>query len=492
MKTCSARHDFEVLIEAGRVLRQVQERGAPVHGHGLQAAIVRIEPVYRLLHGALRTAQQRSGHAYSHEVIDHVRPRERPAHGALLSGLRLGTLRPAQRERQPAFAHLHAHCLKIKRRTFETAVRTMIVAKLAVLAIAIFEHRRAPLAHLGVCHRVLLKPHVFAYTERDGRRTRALRQLRRTRSDGSAQRVVCVVDEHGPRRCGKRVDDAVLDAVDLPTAIQLVAEQVQQQHVVRLQLRQRACQPQLIALENTPVGGLSMQKGGCHTGIQVRSRAIAHDGMASGLYHVRKKVAYRGLTVRADDHDRAAPKLAPQIRDNVRIDIQGDLSGKIRRRTAEHMLKRHGRERAHRLRPDLSKAHEDPFPRAEIRSLAKKRLPGERHHAGKQSVQASFFVVSAPQYSASPARSFSIRMKMQTKHSLDMQFHPPLFAALGVPTLHACPLPLSASPYECPPTTEPPGLTLSPTAFRARTAPCTWRQGNVFFLLQWRVEAYQT
>ena len=351
------RHDLEVLVEASGVLRQVEQRRTAVHGHGLQAPVVRVEPVDGALDGVRRAAQQCRRHAHGREVVHHVGSRERAAHRALRRRLRRRAPRPVQRKRQAVFAHVHVRRLEVQGRAGETAVRTAVVSQLAVLAERVLEHRRAPLAHLRVGHRVLLKAHVLGHPEGHRRRPGALRQLLGALGDGGAQRVVRVVDEHGPGGRAERLDDAVLDAVDLAAPVQLVAEQVQQQDVVRLQLRQGADQPELVAFEHAPIARASVQQGRRHAGIEVRAGAIAHHRMAGRLHRVRQQVADRGLAVRPDHHDRTAAQLAPQIGDDARVDVEGDLAREVRRRTAEHALERHGAERAHGLRADLSKTH---------------------------------------------------------------------------------------------------------------------------------------
>ncbi len=52
-----------------------------------------------------------------------------------------------------------------------------------------------------------------------------------TSSAMRAHRVVGVVHEHGVRRGGQRPRNGRLDAVDFAAAVELVAEQIQQQHI---------------------------------------------------------------------------------------------------------------------------------------------------------------------------------------------------------------------------------------------------------------------
>ena len=248
------RHDLEVLVEAGGILRQVQQDAAAGKVVGLQAPVLRIERVDGLLQRLVRASQQACGNAYGGKVVHHIGAaeagayRERPfAPGVAGAGL-------GKRERQPVGSQPHIFGGEIQGRAREAAVRAAPFAQLPVLTPVVFEHGGAALAHGGVEDGVLRQAHALGHAEGDGARALAARQLPGAVGDGCAQRVVGVVDQHGFRRAAQRLDDAVLDAVDLAAAIKLVAEQVEQHHVVRAQLRQDLCQPQLVALEHAPVG----------------------------------------------------------------------------------------------------------------------------------------------------------------------------------------------------------------------------------------------
>ena len=235
------RHDLEVLVEAGGVLRQVQQDAAAGKVVGLQASVLRVERIDGLLQRLVCAPQQACGNAHRGQVVHHIgaaearRHRERPfAPGIAGAGL-------GKRERQPVNSQLHVFGGEVERRAREAAVRAAPFAQLAVLAPVVLEHGGAALAHRGVGNGVLRQAHALGHAEGDRPRALAARQLPGTVGDGRAQRIVGVVYQHGFRRAAQRLDDAVLDAVDLAAAIKLVAEQVQQHHVVRAQLRQDPC-----------------------------------------------------------------------------------------------------------------------------------------------------------------------------------------------------------------------------------------------------------
>ena len=128
---------------------------------------------------------------------------------------------------------------EIQIRATESAVRARIRAKLTVLSVAVSKHSRTALTHLSVCHDVLTLVHVFAHAKRNRLVGHALR------NDG-AQRIVGVVKQSGVGRLLQGSSDGVLHAIDFTTTIELIAEKVQQQNVIRLYLRQGVSQPQLV------------------------------------------------------------------------------------------------------------------------------------------------------------------------------------------------------------------------------------------------------
>ena len=176
-------------------------------------------------------------------------------------------------------------------------------SQLAVLAEVVLEHRRAQLAHRGVGDRVLRKAHALAHPERDLARPFAPRQLGGALGDGCAQGVVGVENKDGLRRCGERLDNTILDAIDFAATIELVAEQVQKKHVGRLELRRHLLQPQLVGLEDTPIGLFRMKKRRRYAGIEIRARPVAHHAGARPLEDVGKQIGHRRLPVGAHHHD---------------------------------------------------------------------------------------------------------------------------------------------------------------------------------------------
>ena len=195
-------------------------------------------------------------------------------------------------KRQTVGAQAHVPGGTVQRRAREPAGGTAVGPQLPVLAVRVFQHGGAALAHLRVGHRVLRQVQVLVNAEGDRGVAHAL-------GDGGAQRVVGIEHERGLRRRCERARNALLDAVDLAHAVQLVAEQVQQQHVVCLKVRQDLRQPQLVALEHAPVGLAGMQQRRGHAGVQVRARAVAHHALTGGFQRVGQEVRHRGLAVRA-------------------------------------------------------------------------------------------------------------------------------------------------------------------------------------------------
>ena len=191
-------------------------------------------------------------------------------------------------------------------------------------------HAVAFLAHLGVGHGVLGQAHGLVQAIGD----RAVGHLV---GNARAQRVVGVVYEHRVRRGGQRAGDRSLDAVDLAAAVELVAEQVQQQHVVRAQAGQHVGEPQLIALEDAPLSGRLLQKRRGDTRSQIGPGAVANDGAAGSLEGVGEQVVRGGLPVGAHGDDRALRALAAQLVEQRRINGERDLPRQISRRPPRHM-----------------------------------------------------------------------------------------------------------------------------------------------------------
>ncbi len=233
--------------------------------------------------------------------------------------------------------------------------------ELAVLPEIVVEHGRAELAHRRVCDGVLREPHALRHAERDRARLLAAGRLRGSVGDRRAERVVGVVHEDGLGRRCKRAHDAVLDAVDLAAAVELVAEQVQQQHIGGAKLRGHLRKPQLVAFEHAPIGLLRVEQRRRHAGIEVRSRAVAHHPRPRTLEHVGEQVRHRGLAVGAHHHDRSPGKLPAEVGQKTRVDVECDLPWEISRWPAENMLESEGRQSAYATCGGKPDSHEASF-----------------------------------------------------------------------------------------------------------------------------------
>ena len=323
--------DLEVLVETGRVLREIEQRTTAAQLVGLQAAVLRVERVDRTLQGRLRTAQQIGSRRHGSQVVHHVGPAQRSAHGKVSSLFPLCRQGDLQGERDAGCGDARLGYRVVERRPLEPALRTPVGSQLAVLAERVLEHGRAALAHLRVSHGILRQAHVFGDAERHGSVVHLI-------GDIGAQRIVGVVDERRIRRAFQRADDAFLDAVDLAAPVQLIAEQVEKKHVGGLQTGKDPSQPQLVGLEHAPVGALRLQQRRGHARIQVRTGAVAHHGLPTCLDHVCQQVRRRRFAVRAHHRDRPFAQARCQMRDHVRIDVQRHFSGEIGRWTVEHVL----------------------------------------------------------------------------------------------------------------------------------------------------------
>ena len=321
------RHDLEVLIEAGGVLREVQQHAPTGDVKRLQAPVLRVEGVDGLLQRGKRATGEAGRGSGCQQVVHHVRAGVR--RGDRTRGCPLAV--PTHVERQPVQAQLHARCREVQGGTREPTGGTRERSQLPVLAIVVFQHGRAALAHLRVGHRILRQPQVLVHAERDG-------GVRRALGDADAQRVVGVVHQHRVRRLLQRAHDAVLDAVDLAHAVQLVAEQVEQHHVGGLQLRQDLRQPQLVALEHAPIRRAGVQQRRRHTRVQVRAGPVAHHALARQLKRVGQQVRHRGLSVRSNHAHRALLQLRREVGNETRIHVQRDFAREVRGGTAEHVF----------------------------------------------------------------------------------------------------------------------------------------------------------
>lgn len=128
-----------------------------------------------------------------------------------------------------------------------------------------------------------------------------------------------------------------LDAVDFAAAVELVAEQIQQQHIVRAQAGQHVGEPQLVAFENAPLGS------GCCRSAEVmpaarfapvRLQMIVHPA-ASKASASRLFVEVFPLVPTVMTEPLRA--LAAQLVEQRRINGERDLPRQISRRPPRHM-----------------------------------------------------------------------------------------------------------------------------------------------------------
>ena len=110
--------------------------------------------------------------------------------------------------------------------------------------------------------------------------------------------------------------DDVLGVVDLAVAVQLVAEQVEQHKVGRLELGQDAHRVELVALKDThalaAAGTLkiaaALEQGTNYARLHVVSGTVAYHGGAAGGNGVGDEVGGGGLAVGAGDYHAAVDK----------------------------------------------------------------------------------------------------------------------------------------------------------------------------------------
>ena len=176
-------------------------------------------------------------------------------------------------------------------------------------------------------------------------------RLERACGPGRDQRVVGVEHEPPPRWRDDR-GPAVGDRLQLAVAVELVAEQVGEQHRARLDLLGDLAEPELVDLEQAEVAGeltAALARGAGERrrdpARHVRPGAVVDEARARALEDRRDHRRRRGLAVGGGDHDAAAVQLRRQLPDGVGLDLGQHLARQARAATAA----RRARERADRL-----------------------------------------------------------------------------------------------------------------------------------------------
>ena len=139
-------------------------------------------------------------------------------------------------------------------------------------------------------------------------------------------RVVAVDHEHGLRRQrGRRGTPALGDVLELPVAVELVAEEVAEQHRARPDpandLRQRA----FVDLEQAQVGVALGEEGGGDPGDEVRAGAVPGEP-AARLEDLGGHRGRRGLAVRRRDDGGAVAKPCRERVDRAGIELPEELA----------------------------------------------------------------------------------------------------------------------------------------------------------------------
>ena len=172
----------------------------------------------------------------------------------------------------------------------------------------------------------------------------------RSATSGSSALSTSVVPA-GPRRHDRR--PAVGDRLQLAVAVELVAEEVAEQHRARLELLDDRAEPELVDLEQAEVAGQRApaaarrvrQRAG-DPARHVRPGAVVDEPRAGALEDRRHHRRRRRLAVGGADHDAAAVQPAREAADRVRLDAREHLARQRRPAAAAGRA----RERADRLR----------------------------------------------------------------------------------------------------------------------------------------------
>ena len=148
----------------------------------------------------------------------------------------------------------------------------------------------------------------------------------RSRAEVADLRVVAVDHEHRLRRqLRRRSTPALGDVLELAVAVELVAEEVAEQHRARADaaddLRQRA----LVDLEQPELGVALGEQGRGDPGDEIRARAVPGE-LAAGLEDLRRHRRRRRLPVRRRDDGRAVRQPRRERVDRARIELPEQLA----------------------------------------------------------------------------------------------------------------------------------------------------------------------
>ena len=264
------------------------------------------------------------GKECSGNVVDHVQAVV--ARGDVY-GSRVGRRSKDQVKAVAVAAELHARHTADQCGACPTARGAMVGAELTILHIVVLQRGVALRAKARVANTVGLGVGGAVDAKGDACIGNAC-------GDRGTQRVVCVVDERCRWRELQRMGDDLLGVIDLAIAIQLVAEQVEQHEVRRLELGQDAYGVKLIALKNAhalaATGSLEaaarFEQCAHHARLHVVAGAVAYHGGAAGGNGVGDEVGGGGLAVGAGDHHAAVDK-AREVVQQLGVDLHGDAAG---------------------------------------------------------------------------------------------------------------------------------------------------------------------
>ena len=143
------------------------------------------------------------------------------------------------------------------------------------------------------------------------------------------ERIVRVEHERGPREPGDDRGPPVGDRLELAVAVELVAEEVGQQHRPGTQLGDDAVEPELVDLEEALVA-LCVHERGRHAAGHVRPGAVVDEPHAAAAEDRRDHRGRRRLPVRRADDRAAAGQARGQLADRARLHAKEQPAGQRR------------------------------------------------------------------------------------------------------------------------------------------------------------------